>query len=240
MGFSADVGLLSLSAVSIAFFHTMLGPDHYVPFVAMAHVGKWSMRKTILVTLLCGFGHVGSSVALGLVGVAAGILVMRLETLEAARGDLAGWALLGFGVAYAAWGVCLAVTHRSHGHSHAHAHSSADRGEVAAIRAIDHRPEPSERELGRMTPWILAVVFILGPCEPLIPLLMYPAARANLWAVGWISAVFGFVTLLTMTSIVVLMKFGVQLARVERLHPYGHALAGFAVLASGLAIKLGL
>ena len=30
-----DLGLLLLTAASIGFIHTLLGPDHYLPFVAM-------------------------------------------------------------------------------------------------------------------------------------------------------------------------------------------------------------
>ncbi|HEX7375587.1 MAG TPA: hypothetical protein VF278_00670, partial [Pirellulales bacterium] len=59
---NADLGALSLAALSIGFLHTLFGPDHYIPFVAMSRVGGWSRSKTLLITLLCGLAHVGSSV----------------------------------------------------------------------------------------------------------------------------------------------------------------------------------
>ena len=56
--------LLLVSAASIGFFHTIMGPDHYFPFIVMSRSGQWSSTKTIWVTILCGFGHVLSSVLL--------------------------------------------------------------------------------------------------------------------------------------------------------------------------------
>ena len=34
------------SAASIGFIHTILGPDHYLPLVAMAKTNGWSGPKT--------------------------------------------------------------------------------------------------------------------------------------------------------------------------------------------------
>ena len=58
------------TAASIGFLHTLLGPDHYLPFVAMSRAGGWSLKKTTVVTVLCGMGHVLSSVVLGFIGIA--------------------------------------------------------------------------------------------------------------------------------------------------------------------------
>ena len=68
-----EIMVLCITAASIGFFHTIFGPDHYVPFIVMSRARKWSHVKTILITILCGLGHVGSSVVLGLIGVAVGL-----------------------------------------------------------------------------------------------------------------------------------------------------------------------
>ena len=57
--------LLMWTAATIGFIHTLAGPDHYLPFVMMARARQWSQRKTLWITLLCGIGHVLSSVVLG-------------------------------------------------------------------------------------------------------------------------------------------------------------------------------
>ena len=76
-----SIVLLSGAAASIAVLHTLLGPDHYLPFIAMSRAGKWSLRKTLTVTLICGMGHVVSSAALALVGVVFGFTVMGLDRI---------------------------------------------------------------------------------------------------------------------------------------------------------------
>lgn len=50
--------LLILSAGTIAFLHTVLGPGHFVPFVAMAKARNWTLAKTLRVTTMCGLGVV--------------------------------------------------------------------------------------------------------------------------------------------------------------------------------------
>ena len=76
----SGLAVIAGTAASIGFLHTLLGPDHYVPFIALAQSGRWALRKTALVTFLCGVGHVGSSVALGFAGIALGSAVrLRLS-----------------------------------------------------------------------------------------------------------------------------------------------------------------
>ena len=42
--------LLGTAAV-IGLFHTLLGPDHYLPFIAMTKARRWSTARTALVTI---------------------------------------------------------------------------------------------------------------------------------------------------------------------------------------------
>jgi sulfite exporter TauE/SafE len=248
---SAELGALSTAALSIGFFHTLYGPDHYVPFVAMSRVGQWSLRKTILVTLLCGIGHVGSSIVIGFIGIACGIVIFQLETLESLRGDLAGWLLIAFGLGYFAWGVLRAVYNVPHRHlhvgaqggleAHEHEHFGVHTHASDEASRADAGPQPSaSARRGTMTPWILLAIFVFGPCEPLVPLLMYPAAKANVWGVVCVAGLFGLITLATMTSMVVLMSLGTGSLYMRRFERYSHALAGAVVLACGLAVKAGL
>ena len=61
--------LLAVTAAGIGFLHTLLGPDHYLPFIMMARAGNWSRLKTYVVAGLCGVGHVGSSIVIGAIGI---------------------------------------------------------------------------------------------------------------------------------------------------------------------------
>ena len=120
MAFNPETAILSVTAASIGFLHTLFGPDHYLPFIVMSRAGRWTMKKTALITLLCGVGHVLSSVLLGLVGVAIGTAVTKLEVIEGARGNIAAWLLIGFGFAYFVWGLHRAIKGKTHSHVHVH------------------------------------------------------------------------------------------------------------------------
>jgi len=229
-----ELTVLTLSAAALAFVHTVLGPDHYLPFIAMAKARAWSMRKTLRITLLCGAGHLAGSVALGLIGIAIGAQLASLEWVEGMRGDLAAWLLVGFGLAYLAWGIRHALRKRPHTHWHHHdgvVHSH----EHTHLRDHAHVHARAARKAS-ITPWVIFVIFVLGPCEPLIPLLMYPAAQESLAGVLLVTTVFGTVTVLTMLAAVWVTLHGLQRLRLPALERYAHALAGATVLACGLAI----
>lgn len=247
--------MLCWTAATIGLVHTALGPDHYLPFVMMAKVRNWTMLKTTWITLLCGMGHVLSSVLLGLLGIYLGAEVMKLEALEAYRGTVAAWLLIGFGFAYFIWGIHRAFKHKSH--SHIHVHSSGLVHEHPHDHTLEHAhvhhhhmfnkdmqlsPAGSIKTKARdITPWILFAVFVLGPCEPLIPLLMYPAAKSSLMGMYMVVIVFAVTTLFTMLSIVLVSTWGIGLAKLGKLERYTHAIAGGTICLSGLAIMfLGL
>src|SRR5512146_1229520 len=117
---TAEITTLLIAAGSIGFFHTLLGPDHYVPFIVMSWARKWSTAKTSIITLLCALGHIGSSVVLGFIGVSLGLAVESLTGLESVRGRIAAWLFIAFGLAYLIWG--LRHIYRSHPHQHTHPH----------------------------------------------------------------------------------------------------------------------
>lgn len=236
---SGDLTILLVTAASIGFFHTLFGPDHYVPFVAMSKAGNWSARKTALITALCGLGHVLSSVVLGMIGVALGLAVAGLEAVEAVRGSLAAWALIAFGLVYFAWGLRRAIRNKPHTHTHPHAggvihshdHTHTDRHVHA------HDTEGAKK----LTPWVLFIIFVLGPCEPLIPLLMYPAAQGGFMNVVLVAGLFSTITILTMLTVVMLAVRGISLVPAGALQRYVHAIAGLAILLCGASIEfLGL
>lgn len=236
---SSELVVLLLSAVSIGFFHTLLGPDHYLPFIVMSRSGQWSLRKTTLVTALCGIGHVVSSIGLGLVGVAFGIAVVKLEAFESFRGNIAAWALIAFGLVYFVWGLRKALRNRPHKHSHAH--ESGLEHEHTHVHQQGHVHAHAEKGRKTVTPWVLFVIFILGPCEPLIPLLMYPAAQMSLTGMVLVSIVFGLVTIGTMLGIVLISIHGFELIPISRFERYMHAVAGATILLCGITVQfLGL
>jgi len=205
---SSELSLLLITAASLGLFHTLLGPDHYLPFISMALARKWSLKKTTLITLLCGVGHIASSVVLGLVGVALGIAVNKLEFIESSRGNLAAWLLIAFGLVYFVWGMRRAYKTRPHTHEHVHEDGLVHSHNHSHFKSHSHIH--SDIKAANLTPWILFIIFILGPCEPLIPILMYPAAQNSMTGLILVTAVFGSVTILTMISLVILSTLGIS------------------------------
>ncbi len=183
--------------------------------------------------MLCGLGHVLSSVIIGAVGLLLGAQLLSLTAIEGLRGNIAGWALLAFGLMYFAWG--LRKAGRAHRHSHVHVHD-----DVVHDHEHDHHQDHLHvhDQPGRnsITPWAIFIVFILGPCEALIPLFMYPAAQQSIGLVIAVAMVFGIVTLATMVGAVVLTSVGLEKLKLPALGRWEHAIAGLSVAACGGAI----
>jgi ABC-type nickel/cobalt efflux system permease component RcnA len=230
---TAELHILLLTAASIGFFHTLLGPDHYLPFIVMSKAGKWSKNKTFMITFLCGVAHVFSSLALGFIGIIFGITVSKLEFIEGFRGDIASWMLIAFGFAYMVWGVKRVYKHKPH--SHLHIHSDGTYHDHKHIHSEEHT-HVHRTKYRTLTPWILFTIFIFGPCEPLIPLLMYPAAKYSMEGLLLVTAVFSVATISTMLSVVSISVWGFRFVSFAKLERWTHALAGFTILISGLAI----
>lgn len=236
--------LLYLSAVSIALVHALVGVDHYLPFIVLGRALRWSWKKTAAVTALCGLGHVLSSVFLGVVGIGAGVALGKLEWVESQRGEVAGWLLIGFGLAFGSYALIRRMRGKRHAHLHAHADGTVHSHEHA--HAGEHLHPHLEPPRGFVTVWSLFIIFALGPCEPLIPLLMVPAVAHAWWAVATVCLLFGAVTLAVMEAVVLIGLFAPELiGRSGRaggffraLAPHGEVLAGLAIAVSGLVVRL--
>ncbi len=231
---SNEIAILAGTAASIGFFHTLFGPDHYLPFIFMAKARKWSMFKTTWVTAACGVGHVGSSILLGGIGFAFSVAIADLVSIEGFRGNLAAYAFVLFGLVYFIWGIRRALLNKPHKHRHIHKDGTLHVHEHTHTDEHDHTHKTS------ITPWVLFTIFVLGPCEPLIPVLMYPAAESSTSGMIFIAAIFAIVTVATMLGVVLLATFGLNIVNLGKLERWSHALAGAIVFLSGMAIIFGL
>ena len=226
----SEITILLLTAISIAFLHTAAGPDHYLPFIALAKSGRWTYRKTILWTIICGTGHILSSVALGLGVAALGWSLANLSFIEDIRGGFAGWSMLLFGIVYTAWGFYNAYRNKPHKHF-----DLAAEGDVY-VYEHKHGEAVAPAERHKVTPWVMFVIFLLGPCEPMIPLLYFPAAKNNGSVMLLMIAVYTLITLLTMLAIVTLGYFGLGFIKFQNTSRYIHVIGGFTILLCGAAM----
>ncbi|HSL90006.1 MAG TPA: sulfite exporter TauE/SafE family protein [Ignavibacteriaceae bacterium] len=231
--------LLILTAASIGFIHTLAGPDHYIPFIAMSKAGNWSKSKTIWITTIAGIGHVLSSVILGIIGIALGIAVTSLEIVESFRGELAGWLLITFGLLYFAWGI--RYLYKKKEHSHPHFHEDGTFHTHSHNHLEEHAHVHESKKVNSITPWVIFTIFLFGPCEPLIPLLMFPAISHNVLILVLVSLTFGVATIGTMLAVVTGSLYGLKMISFKGAEKYSHAVAGGLILLCGVSIKfLGL
>jgi sulfite exporter TauE/SafE len=223
----SEMEILMIAAISIACLHTVTGPDHYLPFIALSKSRGWSFSKTVGWTIICGCGHVWSSVLLGLGGAALGWSLSKVSWMENVRGGIAGWVMLAFGFIYGIWGLCRAYKNNPHKHF--------DLQDDGAVYVYQHKHgeavAPQDRH--KVTPWVMFIIFILGPCEPMIPLLYFPAAKNSWSGMIVLITVYTLITLLTMVTMVILGYWGIAFVKTEKLERYVHALGGLTIFICG-------
>ena len=252
-GTHATVTALCAAAAGIAAVHT-LAPDHWMPTAALARAQGWSRLKLLGTTLWWGGAHVGSSIVLGGAGLWLGWQLDALQGLQGQRGTLALWLLVAFGLGYALWGVRRA---RDWQHAHAHGgavHTHGPGGHVhhrhAAPKAAAHRnvlarkARPSGRvtvrPAHRLGAAAMLLVFVLGPCEAMLPLMFAGVALGPLGVVA-VTLTFSAVTVATMVVLTFLAYAGFTRVRVQGLERYAHALTGAGIAAcAGTVLVLGI
>lgn len=236
--YDSNMLILYATALLVGFVHTLLGPDHYLPFVGMSKAGHWTMRKTLRVTALCGLGHVCGSILLGILGAVFGLSLSRLVFIESVRGDLAGWMLVAFGLVFLVWGVRRAIRQRPHAHVHMHGDGTMHTHPHAHTKSHVH--VHARTDSPGMAPWWMFIIFIFGPCEPLIPLLIYPAAKGGVLPVVFVALLFSLATVITMLVLVWAGVMGLKRMQWGLFERYAHAVAGLIILISGVAVVAGL
>ncbi len=207
--------VLLVSTVSIAFLHA-LAPDHWMPFAAIGKAQKWSKLRLLWITFVSGVGHVGSSIIFSIIGILLGFSLSRLKAVEGHRGEIALWLLIGFGIAYMLWGIKKAGDHK---------HADIDKEKLKSKT---------------IAVWTMFAIFILGPCEPLVPLIFLGYNYGYVGVIS-ISVVFSVITIAMMLTQSLLAFMGIQLIKSDFAERYSHAFAGFVIALTGaLVMALGI
>ncbi|KAF2338957.1 MAG: hypothetical protein REI96_20815 [Flavobacterium nitrogenifigens] len=220
---------LSITAISISFFHTASGPDHYLPFIVLSRSRKWSLSKTIMLTIICGLGHILSSVVLGIIGVFLGWQINKITFFQDFRGNIASWALLLFGAIYLIYGLWAAYKNKAHKHFDV-------MGEDVFVYSHKHGEVVMPTNRVKVTPLVLFAIFVMGPSEPLIPLLFYSGLNRSVAEISTIIGVFTLSTVLTMLAMVLLGVYGYSFFKAEKFERYTPAISGAVVLACGFGM----
>ena len=212
--------VIAVSAASIGFVHTILGPDHYLPLVAMAKTNGWSGPKTASYVAFCGISHVLGTVLVGLLVFLLGFAFFNIETVQSIRGNFAGWFLLLLGAIYFIWGIKWASRAKR---------MAQDSSSVVV---------PRNSSFSRCTPFALFLFFILGPCEPLIPLMTYGGGDIGLLSTVLVISAFCGTTILTMLFCVMFFYYGIsRFSLFMKFENYMHAATGLIIFLCGSAIQ---
>jgi nickel/cobalt exporter len=200
-----ELGLLA-SAVGVGIGHALLGPDHTIPFIALAKTHGWNLKKTLAVTLACGVAHVGGAWLLGRLMMSMGASTTAWAKTMEFQTQWAGWGLVLFGALYLVWG----------------------------LRAAFRRTETQTP--GTPWTWTLFLLFVFGPCEPLLPFLAAAKAAGRPDMVPLMTLIFGAATLTGMSA-GVLTGLGVLRQVKFSTGRWSPAVSGGALLLTGLAVK---
>jgi len=211
----SSIWVLLLSTASVAFFHA-LAPDHWMPFAAIGKAQKWSKFRLLWVTFISGLGHVGISIVFSIIGILLGFSLSNLKSIEGHRGEIVLWLLIGFGIAYMIWGLKKAKDHH-----HEHIDEEKLKAKTVAV-------------------WTMFAIIILGPCEPLVPL-VFLGYNYGFMGVIAVSIIFSVITIIMMLLQSFLAFMGIQWIKNDLAERYAHAFAGLVIALTGaLVMVLGI
>lgn len=225
-----DFNILCLTVISISALHTFSGPDHYLPFIVLSRSKKWSLKKTILWTSLCGLAHVLSSVLLGVVGIVLGWTLAKTFNIESIRGGFASWMLFLFGLGYVLYALYNMNKNKIHKHF-----DTSEEGEIYVFEH-QHGQTVAPNQRFKVTPWVMFFIFASGPSEPMIPLIIYPAIDYSLTEVGMLIIVYTLATVLTMLFMVLIGFFGANSINYKGFEKFIELISGSIILVCGIGM----
>jgi len=222
--------VLFLSTCGIAIIHTVSGPDHYLPFIALSKSRKWNYVTTMAWTLFCGMGHLISSLMIGMLGVLMGWGMHRYKILDDIRGGLSGWLMFFFGAIYLLWATQNVYRNKSHKHF-----ESDDAGDLFVFEHR-HGEVMIPKEKYKVTPWVIFVIFFVSPAEPLIPLFFAPSLQQAYFKLSLLIIGYVFSTLLSMTVMVMIGLYGLQFKSGLFSERYMSVLSACVLLLTGIGM----
>ena len=215
---------LVIAAASLGVLHTLMGPDHYLPFIAISGARKWTVKKTAWVTGICGFIHIALAFLIGILGLRLGEGLFRLKGIEGFMSSIFGWLLISVGILYLVIGIRKIV---------------GSRYSIKWLNRLNNASGKTRK--GALIPWLLFIIFVFGPCEPLVPILLVPAEGLGISGLILITSVFGISTILTMLVLVLVPKAVISKVKLNPAESYLQLIAGSVILFCGIGVQfLGL
>ena len=172
-------------AAGVGVLHTLAGPDPYLPLVAVGRTRNWGLRRLAVAAVGFGLVHCATSVLL-VVGLLSWWQSVASEALVDSMAVVSAWLMVGTGLAL------MAATWRRH------------------RRASSASSQGGPSRDGRIGLVLLSLVFMIGPCEWLIPCALGAGAQFGLWGALGVCAVYTTCTVSTMVAAVAVTHAGLQ------------------------------
>ena len=221
--------LLFLSSCSTAIIHALI-PDHWLPFVLMSRVERWSERRVAALTGLAGLLHVLVTMLAG--GLTILIGSATVEKLAARTGRsldfLVGLLLVIFGVTYGIW------RHRRE----ARVHVRGDQAPLVPPTHVHAHGHLLERWFHpALTAGALVLVIGISPCALLVPILFAASVEGE---AALLASALGFAlcTVGTMVGVTVCAVRAMSRIDLPFFARYGDLISGALVSAIGLLMML--
>lgn len=199
--------IIALSAGIVGFLHS-LSPSHWLPVILLSKTHHWSLKKSLIASLVASSGHIFLSIVLGIAGIGAGahFLSPHEEVIE----KFSSIALVIFGLFYASYAY---FSHRSCiGHTH-------------------HGPHPT-REKGPLL-FLLSLGF--SPCIAVFPLFLAAAPLGTSHLIFTL-LMFAIGVVLALASSTFVVTLGILKLDHPFLEHYGDVLTGACVALMGLLL----
>jgi ABC-type nickel/cobalt efflux system permease component RcnA len=228
------------TVATVGVLHTLV-PDHWAPIVVIGRQQGWSVARTGRAAAIAGFGHVTSTLILGLVVWAAGVaLAVRYGHVV---NVVAALALIGFGawIAYEGWRESQEIdSDAAEGHAHLHRHEDGLTHVHWHLHSRDDR-HPEEggvavlHEHSHTVPGRTALLLIVGssPMIEGIPA-FFAASTYGPQLLGIMALVFAVATIVTYVTVSTVAIAGLQRASLGPLERYGEVLSGVFVALVGI------
>ncbi|MBV8423631.1 MAG: hypothetical protein JO349_00455 [Candidatus Eremiobacteraeota bacterium] len=239
-------GILIAAVAAVGILHTMV-PDHWAPVAVLARGQGWSRTRTARAAALAGFGHVSSTLLLGFVAWAIGLVAA--EHYGGIVNRVSALALIGFGLWIAVASLREIAGERGHDHDHfGHAHLHTHAGGTQHVHWHDHHDHDMHEvssgiavlhEHAHAISGRTALLLILGS-SPMIEGLpaFFAASSYGPGLLGVMALVFAISTIGTYVVLSTAALGGLERLGLGKLERYGEVLSGAVVACVGVAALL--
>ncbi|WP_370237050.1 hypothetical protein [Brevundimonas sp.] len=203
---------LLLGGLVTAFLHAAL-PTHWLPFVLVGRVQRWSLATTLWSVLAAGLAHIAVTAVVGGLIVAAGL------ALDQWVAGVLPWVSAGLLFVLGLFYLTRATLMKP----------------VPASGPELETPEATVSQAAAF--WGLVAVMAASPGEVLLPLYL-SSAEEGLMVLGLLTLVLAVGTVLGMAVFTTLARAGASILKLERWARYEGAILGLALIGLGLLVVM--